>query len=154
MVVFHRVEALLDGVPHQRIDHGPIATSEDAARLRGTPLAIGGKSLVMKVGGKFGVFVISAARKIQGRLVGRHLGSSRLRFATREELLAMTGLTPGCVPPFGRPIFELPLFVDRSIANNDRIAFSAGLHTASIVMTVADYLAVARPEAVFSFAGD
>ena len=152
MSVLSRIETLLTGLPVQRIEHAPITTSQEAARLRGTPLAIGGKSLVMKVGGVFGVFVISAARQSQGRLVRQHFGASRLRFATRDELLQLTGLTPGCVPPFGRPIFDLPLYVEQSIADNDRIAFSAGSHTTSMVMSVADYLATARPEAVFSFA--
>ena len=151
MPILHRIEALLTGVPHQRIEHDPISSSEDAARLRGTPLAIGGKSLVMKVGGLFAVFVISAARRSQGRLIRRHFGASRLRFATHEELLSLTGLTPGCVPPFGPPVFELPLYVEQSIIDNERIAFSAGSHTISMVMTVPDYLAIARPTAVFAF---
>lgn len=74
-----------------------------------------------------------------------------MRFATAEELLALTGLTPGCVPPFGHPIFDIPLYVDRSIVDNDEIAFSAGLHTASIRMRTADYLRAAQPAATFSF---
>ncbi len=151
-MVLPRIESLLADVPHRRIVHAPISTALDAAEIRGTPLAIGGKSLVMKGDGVFGVYVISSARSSQGRLIRRQLGTRRLRFATRDELLSLTGLTPGCVPPLGRPIFDLPLYVDQSIADNDQIAFSAGSHTVSIVMAVPDYLAIARPDAVFSFA--
>lgn len=151
-MVLPRIEALLADVSHRRIVHAPITTALDAAEIRGTPLAIGGKSLVMKGDGVFSVFVISSARSSQGRLIRRHLGTRRLRFATRDELLSLTGLTPGCVPPLGRPIFDLPLYVDQSIVDNDQIAFSAGSHTVSIVMAVPDYLAIARPDAVFSFA--
>ncbi|MFT5686918.1 MAG: Ala-tRNA(Pro) deacylase [Myxococcota bacterium] len=152
MSVLHHIEALIADVPHQRIVHDPIATARDAAVLRGTPLAIGGKSLVMKFDGVFGVFVISSARRSQGNVIRKFLGARRMRFATREELLVLTGLTPGCVPPLGRPIFDLPLYVDQSIADNAQIAFSAGSHTVSVVMAVPDYLAIARPDAVFSFA--
>ncbi len=146
------IEALFADVPHRRIVHDPISGAQDAAELRGTPLVIGGKALVMKVDGMFAVFAISAARSSQGRMIRRHFGASRLRFATKGELLSLTGLTPGCVPPLGRPIFDLPLFVDQSIADNDRIAFSAGSHTVSLELAVPDYLAIARPEAIFSFA--
>ena len=149
--VLSRIESLLVGVPHQRIDHPPVATAQDAARLRGTPLSIGGKSLVMKADGQFALFVISAARRSQGRQIRRHLKASRLRFATPAELLALTGLTPGCIPPLGRPVLDLPLYVDQSIVDNAQIAFSAGRHTVSMVMATADYLAVARPEAVLDF---
>ena len=64
---------------------------------------------------------------------------SRVRFATHEELLEKTGLVPGSLPPFGRPILPFPLHVDASTLANERIAFNAGSLTDSIVMGVDDY---------------
>lgn len=152
MTVLDRVIACLGDAPYDRIDHPPTFTSEEAAAVRGTPLAIGGKSLVMKVGTDFALFVLSGARSLKGRRIQRHFRASRLRFATREELQALTGLEPGCVPPFGRPVFDLPLYLDTASAAQDRIAFNPGDHTVSIVMQTADYLAVARPVEAFEFA--
>lgn len=154
MSVLHRIEALLAHTPHERLHHAPTHTSQEAAAIRGVPLAIGGKSLVMKVGQSFAVFAISGARQLHGRRVQRHLKVSRLRFARREELHALTGLVPGCVPPFGRPIFDLPLYVDASIAANERIAFTPGDHGASIIMPVPDYLQLADPTDIFDFGRD
>jgi prolyl-tRNA editing enzyme YbaK/EbsC (Cys-tRNA(Pro) deacylase) len=65
--------------------------------------------------------------------------------------MTMTGLVPGSVPPFGRPILPFDLYVDDSIPANDRIAFNAGTLTDSIIMSVPDYLRVARPTDVFRF---
>jgi Ala-tRNA(Pro) deacylase len=62
----------------------------------------------------------------------------------------MTGLTPGAVPPFGRPILPFDLSVDSSILENQRIAFNAGSLTTSIIMSVKDYVRVAQP-IIFSF---
>ena len=62
-----------------------------------------------------------------------------------------SGLVPGSVPPFGRPIVDLDLFVDTSIAENEMIAFNCGSLTDSIVMSRADYIGVAVPTKVFSF---
>jgi prolyl-tRNA editing enzyme YbaK/EbsC (Cys-tRNA(Pro) deacylase) len=63
----------------------------------------------------------------------------------------MTGLVPGSVPPFGRPILPFDLFADDSVLRNDRIAFNAGSPTDSIIMSVEDYVRIAAPE-VFRFA--
>ena len=151
--VAERIEALLNGagVAYQCLEHAPVFTSEEAAAARGVPLHIGGKSLVMKIGKRFCLLVVSGARKTQGRMIRRHLKAPRLRFATRDELTELTGLEPGCVPPFGHPIFDLPLYLDSSIAQNERIAFSAGDHRRSMILAVGDYLSVAGPEDIFDF---
>jgi Ala-tRNA(Pro) deacylase len=141
------------GVPYTRIDHPVVKTSEEAARTRGTPLAIGGKSLLLKIGKKpdFRLFVVSASRRTDNRPLRKFLGVQKLRFARREELLAHTGLEPGCVPPFGRPVFDLPVYVDAHLAAGAEIAFTAADHCVSIRMQMSDYLALAQPEAVFAF---
>ena len=76
--------------------------------------------------------------------------SKKNRFANVDELLALTGLVPGAVPPFGEPIFKLPLFVDPSLLENEKISFNAGSLTNSITMKLEDYLKVANP-VVFEF---
>lgn len=68
-----------------------------------------------------------------------------MRFATRDELLELTGLEPGSIPPFGRPMIDLDLYVDQSIVDNDKIAFNAGSLTDSIIMSTKDYLEIAKP---------
>jgi Ala-tRNA(Pro) deacylase len=105
----------------------------------------------MKVGEHFRLFVVSAALKVDKVAVKQHFGVKKIRFASPEELFTLTGLVPGSIPPFGRPILPFDLFVDPSILENDRIAFNAGASTESIILPVADYLRVAQPT-VFPFA--
>jgi Ala-tRNA(Pro) deacylase len=139
------------GVPFEEMLHAPTYTSEEASAARNEPLEIGGKAIVAKVGKDFAVFVLSGARKLNSRAICKQLGETRFRFATRDELRAMTGLTPGCVPPFGRPLLPLPLYVDRSVLANERVAFNAGSHTVSMILNRDDYLAAAEPVAIFEF---
>jgi len=138
-------------VPFREARHPPTRTSQEAAAARGEPLEIGGKAIVAKVDDAFRLFVLSAALRLDGRAICRHLGAQRFRFATAEELLELTGLVPGCVPPFGRPILPLDLYVDSSILGNERIAFNAGSLSVSMILDRARYLDVARPTEVFSF---
>jgi len=150
--VFDRIVALLEerDVRFAHVHHEPVLTSEQAAAARGEPLEIGGKALVIKVDGEFALFVLSAAARIDNRALKRHFRAKDIRFASPDELMTLTGLVPGSVPPFGRPVLPLPLYVDPSVFDNRRIAFNAGSLTDSLVMASSDYRRVARPE-VFRF---
>ena len=152
MNVFAEITSWLESqqISFRTLEHAPTLTSEDSARERGEDISTGGKALVLKIDKTFHLFVISAARKLNSKAVKKHFKAKKLRFATREELLELTGLVPGSVPPFGRPILELDLYVDTSIVENTKIAFNAGSLTNSVIMQVEDYLKVAQPE-VFTF---
>ncbi len=137
-------------VQFKEVHHQPTRTSRESALARGENLAIGGKALVLKVDDTFKLFVLSAARRLDSSAIKKHFHAKGIRFAGREELKKLTGLEPGSIPPFGRPIIDLELFVDESILNNAKIAFNAGSLTDSIVMAVKDYLQLAEPK-LFSF---
>ncbi|MFQ5607744.1 MAG: YbaK/EbsC family protein [Candidatus Zixiibacteriota bacterium] len=137
-------------VTFREIHHQPTFTSEESARARGEDVKIGGKAILMKVGAEFKLFVLSASLKVDSKAIKEKFGVKKMRFATREELADMTGLVPGCVPPFGRPILDFDLYIDQSIVKNEKIAFNAGSLTDSIVMSVEDYMRVAVGD-VFGF---
>jgi Ala-tRNA(Pro) deacylase len=145
--VFERVETLLKqhGIAFQVLCHEPVHTSEEAARVRGTPLASGAKALVCKGDDVFVMFVVPADRKLDSHAVRRAKGWRKLRFATREEVLEMTGLTPGSIPPFGS-LFGLPTLCDGRLGDNEVINFNAGDHSISVSMGYADYVQVEKPE--------
>ena len=139
------------GVLFREVHHEPTRTSEESAKARGEELHIGGKALLMKGDDQFRLFVLPANRKLDSGAIRRELGIKKLRFATPEELLELTGLVPGCVPPFGPPILPFDLMLDTAIERNPRIAFNAGSLTDSIILAMTDYLAVAHPRQVFTF---
>ena len=87
--------------------------------------------------------VLPGHRKVDNAQLRAILGTRTLRFATPEELLALTGCTPGAVPPFGN-LFGLPVLVDVELAGRDEIAFNAGSNSVSIVMRCADFLQLAE----------
>jgi Ala-tRNA(Pro) deacylase len=153
--VLDAIRRLLDdhGIPYREVHHPPTRTSRESAEARGESMDIGGKAIVFKVDDAFHLFVLSASLQIRSRAIRKHLGARRTRFANEEELLEMTGLVPGCVPPFGPPILPFDVYVDPSVLANDRIAFNAGSLTDSIVMDRGDWERLVRPAGVFPFAG-
>ncbi len=151
--ILQNIRALLDrhAVEYREAHHAPTRTSEQAAAARGEPIEIGGKAIVARVDAEFRLFVFSAALRIHSRAICKHFGATRFRFASPEELHERTGLVPGCIPPFGRPILPLDLYVDTSILRNERIAFNAGSLTDSMIISRERYIEIARPVEIFPF---
>ena len=133
-------------VGFREVHHEPTFTSEQSAAARGEPLQIGGKALLVKADEEFALLVIPANRKLASSPARKILGVKKMRFATKQELLELTSLVPGSVPPFGVPILPFQLVVDEHLTANDRIAFNAGSLTTSFVMRMDDYLWLAKPE--------
>ena len=148
MTVLDRLRDLLDShdVDFREVQHEVTLTSEDSARARGEPLHVGGKALVIKVDKEFRLFVLPADRRFDSAEVKKRLNAKKIRFATKEELFEQTGLVPGSVPPFGKPLLPFELLVDEAIRANDRIALNAGSLTTSFVLALDDYLRVANPQ--------
>lgn len=139
-------------VPFREIHHLPTRTSEESAAARGEPLHLGGKALLLKAeDDQFRLFVLPADAKLDSQAIRQTLGLKKTRFANAEELLTLTDLVPGSVPPFGRPILPFDLYIDQGIVENNRIAFNAGSLTDSLILSTADYLRAAQPKQVFRF---
>ena len=150
--VYDTILAHLDGlgISYRAVSHEPTSTSEESAKARGEVIRVGGKALLIKTGDVFRLFVLSAALKLDAEAVKQRFSVKKIRFATADELKDLTGLVPGSVPPFGRPILPFDLYIDESITRNERIAFNAGSLTQSVILAVPDYLRAAQGE-VFSF---
>ena len=90
------------------------------------------------------LFVMPANRKLDNKKVREHFDQRRIRFASIEEVLAITGLKPGSIPPFGR-LFNLDTVCDPLLGENNSINFNAGEHTRSVSMAFTDYVRIETP---------
>jgi Ala-tRNA(Pro) deacylase len=142
-----RVRTLLNknNIEFEEIDHEPATTCEQSAEARGCSQEIGGKSILFKDKSDFRLFVMSAALQIDSKKVREILKSGWLRFATKEELWELAGVEKGALPPFGRDILPVDLYLDESVLKNEQIAFNAGMLTKSFIMKVKDYLKLVEP---------
>ena len=144
--IFEKITELLAKhiIQYQVKEHLPTRTSEESAWHRGEPLKIGAKAMVMKTDTQFILAVLPADRKIDSARLKQALNTRNLRFATTEELLELTGLVPGAIPPFGS-LFNLPMIVDKALLEEEYMAFNAGSLEKSIKMKVKDYVDVVTP---------
>jgi Ala-tRNA(Pro) deacylase len=144
--VFERLVTVLDeqSAQYRVLRHEAVYTSEEAARARGTTLASGAKALICKAGDRFLMFVLPADRRLANKRARKTAGARNLAFANRDQVLELTGLTPGSIPPFGS-LFGLTTWCDARLADQGTINFNAGDHTISLSMPYAEYERVERP---------
>jgi Ala-tRNA(Pro) deacylase len=146
MGTFERLKAFLDEhkISYEYKEHEEVRTSEEAAKARGEDIKIGAKAMILKCDDRFIMFVLSSAKKIDSKKIKRLLNVDSLRFATPEEVLRLTGCIPGAVPPFAN-LFGLDLIVDKSILENDHMAFNAGERTKSFKILRHNYFELLNP---------
>jgi len=135
-----------EGARFRLFEHAPVFTSAEAAQVRGTPIESGAKALVLLAADAPVHVVLPGSRRVDNAKVRAILGTRTLRFATPEELLALTGCVPGAVPPFGN-LFGLPVLVDELLLEREDIAFNAGSTSVSIIMRAADFARLAEARA-------
>jgi prolyl-tRNA editing enzyme YbaK/EbsC (Cys-tRNA(Pro) deacylase) len=145
--VLDRIIELLGShqISHDVLRHAPVFTSEEAAQVRGTPLASGAKALVCKADERFVMIVLPADRKLASKAVRKLQGVKSLRFASRDEVQQRTGLAPGSIPPFGS-LFNLETWCDERLGEQERINFNAGDHSVSISLRYVDYITAEQPK--------
>ena len=88
--------------------------------------------------------VVSGAKELDLNKLKQILQVKKLDLATPDQVKELTSLSIGAIPPFGN-LFDIPLYVDKSLQETEVINFSAGLHTHSMKMKCKDYIDAVNP---------
>jgi nondiscriminating aspartyl-tRNA synthetase len=133
-------------MPFKHLVHEPTPTSEDSARVRGTKLEEGVKSLIVK--GKNSKknyqFNIPSHLKLDMKAVADRVGE-KCEFEDPEVIRERYGLIIGGVPPCGQ-LLNLDTFFDDSIQNLETVAFNCGLPSESLIINGKDLIALVQPQ--------
>lgn len=131
---------------HNHLTHETTPTSEDSARVRGTSLEEGVKSIIVrgKTSKKNYQLNIPSHMKLDMKAVTEAVGE-KCEFEDPEVIKERFGLTIGGVPPFGN-LLNIETLFDPQVAHNERSAFNCGLMTESIVMKSKDLISLVQPK--------
>lgn len=129
----------------KHMEHPETPTSEDSARVRGTKLEEGIKSLILrgKNTKKNYQFNIPSHLKLDMKAVTSMVGE-KCEFEDPEVIKERFGLKIGSIPPFGN-LLNLETFYDEKIKDLETASFNCGLLTESIVMKGKDLIALVQP---------
>ncbi len=130
----------------KHITHEATPTSEDSARVRGTLLEEGVKSLILrgKSTKKNYQFNLPSHLKLDMKVIEKLVGE-KCEFEDPAVILERFGLGIGGVPPFGE-LLNLETFYDEKIQSLSRVAFNCGLLTESIIMKGEDLIKLVQPK--------
>ncbi len=144
--VFDKIKNLLDEnkINHKIMEHKAVFTSEDAARIRKTTLKQGAKALIMQADKKPIMIVVAGDKKVDTNIFKKLYQVKDLEMAKPENVKLVSGVEIGAVPPFGN-LFKIPLYVDKSLSENEIVVFNAGSHNKSISMKYSDFERVTKP---------
>jgi Ala-tRNA(Pro) deacylase len=147
MSPYERIIGLLDGrgCKYELIEHPPTVTSRQAADALGHDLRRGAKALLLKSGDGFVLCVMRGDNQLDYKKLRAALGTRKLRFATPEEVVEVTGVEIGACYPFGK-IAKVKMLVDESLSKNRYIVFSPGLNDVHLKLSWQDYALAAEPE--------
>jgi Ala-tRNA(Pro) deacylase len=133
------------GIEYKLLEHEPVYTSEQAAQVRGVSVKTGVKALVLKTKeNEFILALVRADKRADLKAVAAAAGTKKVKLASPEEVLRVTGCEIGSVPPFGH-LTELKTYMDRDILDQEEVNFNIGEHTKSIRMKANDMLKVISP---------
>ncbi len=133
-------------IEFQHLKHEATATSEDSARVRGTDLSEGVKSIILKgkTTKKNYQINIPANCKLDMKAVSEVVGE-KCEFEELTILNTRYGLNPGGVPPFGN-LLAMDTYFDNAVAASSKVAFNCGLLTESIIMRGEDLVKIVEPK--------
>jgi Cys-tRNA(Pro)/Cys-tRNA(Cys) deacylase len=126
-------------IPHQVFVHEtPVTSFEQAAADRGQRPRQIVRSILFNIRPEEYLMVLVAGPdQIDWRKLRQYVKRSRVRMATEEEVLEVTGYRIGTVSPFGvrNPIQVL---IDASVLKEEEVSIGSGVRSTAIIMKSAD----------------
>lgn len=125
--------------------HSKAYTAQEIAAACHVPGRMFAKSVIIKADGKFMMAVLPATHRVNLDLFKQVAHKKSAELATEEEFESLFPKSEiGAMPPLGN-IYDLPTFVDSSLAKDDDICFNATTHSEVIKMKYSDYERLVKP---------
>jgi Ala-tRNA(Pro) deacylase len=142
-----KLRSFLDShnVKYLVISHSLAYTAQGIAALAhvsGKKLA---KTVIVKIDGILAMAVIPASLHVNLDLLKTLTGAKTVEIASELEFQnAFPDCETGAMPPFGN-LYDMPVYADPILAENEEITFSAGTHRELVRMNWTDMVKLVNP---------
>jgi Ala-tRNA(Pro) deacylase len=117
----------------------------ESAHVSGQEMA---KTVIVDLDGKLAMAVLPATKHVSLERLGRSVGVHQVGIAKEGEFrYGFPDCEVGAMPPFGN-LFDMEVFVDPRLAEDEEIAFNAGNHAEVVRMAYKDFERIVHPKAV------
>jgi Cys-tRNA(Pro)/Cys-tRNA(Cys) deacylase len=126
-------------IPHQVFRHEkPLRSFEQAAEERQQRPEQIVRSILFQIRPEEFLMVLVAGREqVDWRKLRQFVGRSRVRMATEEEVLEVTGYRVGTVSPFGLKN-QVKVLIDASVLKEEEVSLGSGARQIAIIMKSTD----------------
>ncbi len=135
-----------NNVQYVSIKHSPAYEAQKiaaSAHIKGKNLA---KTVIVKLEGNLVMAVLPAKYQVDlGRLKAAANKDSAEIAAEPEFADVFPGCDTGAMPPFGN-LFDVPVWVDETLASDEEIAFNAGSYSELLQLSYKDFEVLVRPQ--------
>jgi len=139
------------GIPHRIFRHEtPVDSFEQAASDRNQRPEQVVRSILFQVRSEeFALALIAGREQVDWRSLRKLVGRSRMRMATEDEVLEVTGFQVGTVTPFGMKK-QVKVLIDPNVFKEEEISIGSGIRNTAILMKSADLRQALREAEIVS----
>jgi Cys-tRNA(Pro)/Cys-tRNA(Cys) deacylase len=127
------------GIPHRIFRHEkPVTSFEEAASTRNQRPEQIVRSILFQIrSGEFVMVLMAGRDQVDWKKLRAIVKRSRVRMATEEEVLEVTGYRIGTVSPFGVKN-QARVLLDASVLSEEEISIGSGVRNVAIIMRSED----------------
>jgi Ala-tRNA(Pro) deacylase len=144
-----RLESYLreNGVAYEAHHHPEAYTAQEVAAAEHVPGRMLAKVVALSAGDQTVMAVVPAPSQVDLDAAAAAAGAEEARLAKEEEFSPVfPDCDTGAMPPFGNgTLYDPPVYVDRNLADQQKIAFAACTHGDTIHMSYADFERLVEP---------
>lgn len=150
-----QLKSFLDenGVSYETLTHDQTFTAQETAAAAHIPGKEVAKTVMVKIDGEMAMAVVPATRLVSLDRLKKVTGAREVELADEDEFRdRFTGVEAGAMPPFGN-LWDMQVFVDQRLREDETIAFNAGTHTELMRLPYGDFERLVDP-VVTEISGD
>ncbi len=141
-----------NNIKYVTMKHSTAYTAQEiaaSAHIPGKELA---KTVMVRIDGKMAMAVLPASYKVDFDQLKKAAGANSVTLASEQEFKDMfPECEVGGMPPFGN-LWGMEVYVAKTLAEDEEIAFNAGSHTELIRLAYADFERLVEPKVLkYSF---
>jgi Ala-tRNA(Pro) deacylase len=136
------------GVRYVAISHSPAFTAQEIAASAHIPGEEVAKTVIVEMDGQLAMAVMPAPCRVDLERLREAAGANYAHLAAEEDFTSrFPNCEVGAMPPFGN-LFDMPVYVDKALALDDKIAFTAGTHHELVQLAYEDFQALANAKVI------
>ncbi len=150
MSIAKRVREYLEAsqVPYTHCTHRLAYTAQEVAAAQHVPGREMAKTIVVTADLQHLMVVLPAVMKLDMKSLREELPYKHVQLATEKEFSTLFPDSEiGAMVPFGN-LYNLPVYVDKSLSANEEIVFNAGTHIDTIRMKYQDFERLVQPKII------